>query len=75
MEDWKRAQPMLEAYCREIDASSYLPDAASMLIACVSSTKQPPASIRDLIEKVKGRLKYHPVAAELDRFLATAPKP
>jgi len=74
MEDWKRAQPMLEAYCREIDASSYLPDAASMLIACVKSTKQPPASIRDLIEKVKGRLKYHPVAAELDRFLATAPK-
>ena len=75
MEDWKRAQPMLEAYCREIDASSYLPDAASMLIACVNSTKQPPASIRELIEKVKGRLKYHPVADELDRFLATAPKP
>ena len=75
MEDWKRAQPMLEAYCREIDASSYLPDAASMLIACVKSTKQPPASIRDLIEKVKGRLKYHPVAAELDRFLSTAGKP
>ena len=75
MEDWKRAQPMLEAYCREIDASSYLPDAASMLITCVQRTKQPPASIRDLIEKVKGRLKYHPVAAELDRFLATVPKP
>ena len=62
-EDWKRAQPMLEAYCREIDASSFLPDAASMLIACVKGAKEPPASIRDIIEKVKGRLKYHPVAA------------
>ena len=73
--EWKRAQPMLEAYCREIDASSYLPDAASMLIACVNGAKAPPASIREIIEKVKGRLKYHPVASELDKFLATAGKP
>ena len=72
MGDWKRAQPMLEAYCREIDASSFLPDAASMLIACVTASKSPPASIRDIIEKVKGRLKYHPVASQLDRFLSTA---
>ena len=75
MEDWKRAQPMLEAYCREIDASSFLPDAASMLITCVKGNKAPPSSIRELIEKVKGRLKYHPVAAKLDEFLATAGKP
>ncbi len=75
MEDWKRAEPMLEAYCREIDASSYLPEAASLLIACVKGGKQPPDSIRDVIEKVKGRLKYHPVATELDKFLATVPKP
>lgn len=68
--DWKRARPMLEAYCREIDASSFLPDVASMLIVCVKETKEPRDSIRDIIEKVKGRLKYHPVAAELDAFLA-----
>lgn len=71
-QDWKRARPMLEAYCREIDASSFLPDAATMLIACVKAEKAPPASIREIIEKVKGRLKYHPVASELDRFLSTA---
>ena len=75
MSDWKRAQPMLEAYCREIDASSYLPDAASMLIACVTNAKEPPDSIRDIIEKVKGRLKYHPVAAQLEHFLSTTTKP
>lgn len=74
-QDWKRARPMLEAYCREIDASSFLPDAASMLIACVNGAKEPPASIREIIEKVKGRLKYHPVASELDKFLKTAGKP
>jgi hypothetical protein len=72
LKDWKRAQPMLEAYCREIDASSFLPDAASMLVACVRGAKEPPSSIREIIEKVKGRLKYHPVASELDQFLSTA---
>ena len=66
---------MLEAYCREIDASSFLPDAASMLIACVNGAKLPPAAIREIIEKVKGRLKFHPVAGDLDKFLATAGKP
>ena len=72
MEDWKRAQPMLEAYCREIDASSYLPEAVSMLIYCVGASKAPPSSIREIVEKVKGRLKYHPVAGQLDKFLSTA---
>ena len=68
--DWKRAKPMLEAYCREIDASSFLPEAAAMLITCVKQLKEPPDSIREIIEKVKGRLKYHPVAKELDAFLS-----
>ncbi len=72
MDDWKRAQPMLEAYCREIDASSFLPEAATMLIYCATASKTTPAAIRDIIEKVKGRLKYHPVAATLDKFLSTA---
>ena len=72
MEDWKRAQPMLEAYCREIDASSYLPEAVSMLIYCVGASKASPASIREIVENVMGRLKYHPVAAQLDKFLSTA---
>ncbi|MEO6738987.1 MAG: hypothetical protein ABIP20_01970 [Chthoniobacteraceae bacterium] len=68
--DFKRARPMLEAYCREIDASSFLPQAASMLINCVKLTKEPRDSIREVIEKVSARLKYHPVAKELDAFLA-----
>lgn len=68
--DWKRARPMLEAYCREIDASSFLPDIASMLITCVKQANEPRDSIREIIEKVKARLKYHPVASELDAFLA-----
>lgn len=72
MKDWKRARPMLEAYCREIDASSYLPDAVSSLILCVQASKADPASIRDVVEKVRDRLKFHPIASQLDKFLSTA---
>ena len=68
--EWSRAGLMLEAYCRTIDASSYLPDAASMLIECVKNSGEPRESVRELIEKVRDRLKYHPVAAKLDAFLA-----
>jgi hypothetical protein len=68
--NWKRARPMLEAYCREIDASSFLPETVKMLMACVKQSKEPPATIRELILKVKERLRFHPVARELDAFLA-----
>ncbi len=68
--DPKRARAMLEAYCREIDASSFLPDAASLLIKCVKESKESRDSVRELVEKLNSRLKYHPVSAELDAFLA-----
>ena len=68
--DPKRARAMLEAYCREIDASSFLPNAASLLIKCVKDSKESRDSVRELIEKVNARLKYHPVSAELEAFLA-----
>lgn len=71
MRDWKRARPMLEAYCREIDASSYLPEAISALVLCVQSSKADPSAIREIVEKVRDRLKFHPVADQLDKFLST----
>ena len=75
MGEWKRARIMLEAYCREIDASAFLPDAASMLIACVKGSNEPPSkSMIEIIEKVKGRLQFHPVAAELEQFLSSVGK-
>ncbi|MEI6072308.1 MAG: hypothetical protein WCS31_10985 [Verrucomicrobiae bacterium] len=76
MGDWKRARPMLEAYCRQIDASGFLPAAASMLIACVDGAKETPSpALIETLGKVKDRLKYHPVAADLDRFLSDTGKP
>ena len=71
LKDWKRARPMLEAYCREIDASSFLPKAAQMLIACAEGGKLPPSEIREVIEKVSERLEFHPVGKELKDYLET----
>jgi hypothetical protein len=68
--DPKRARAMLEAYCREIDTSSFLPNAASLLIKCVKDSKESRDSVRELIENLNARLKYHPVSAELEAFLA-----
>ncbi|MEO0452706.1 MAG: hypothetical protein AAFY98_01045 [Verrucomicrobiota bacterium] len=71
IEDWKRAQVMLAAYCREIDASSFLPKAAEMLIESASNLDEPPSSLREIIESVRDRLKFHPAAAELDSYLSS----
>jgi len=68
--DWKRARVMLTAYCREIDASSFLPEAARMLVECARQMKSPSGEIREVLEKVRTRLKYHPVSKELDEFLS-----
>ncbi len=69
LNDPARARPMLEAYCREVDASSFLPDAAKLLIECAKRMKGPPDEIHKIISSVKGRLEFHPVATELDAFL------
>ena len=53
-----------------MDASSFLPDAARMLVECVRETDAPREEIRELIEQVRGRLLFHPVARELEAFLA-----
>ena len=69
--DWQRARVFLEAYCRNVDASSFLPEAARMLVTCVEKMNTPHDEVRDVIEKVAKRLKYHPVAGELEDFLSS----
>lgn len=67
--DWQRARVMLEAYCGVVDASSFLPDAARMLVECVKQAKGPDATAREVLGKVRKRLEFHPVAEELNGFL------
>lgn len=67
-----RAYPMLAAYCRQIDASSFLPDAVSLLIECSAGLPDANAQTAEIVKGVLGRLKYHPVAPKLEAFLNSA---
>jgi len=72
LDDWLRVHALLKPYCKEVDASSFLPDAVRMLIQSVEKMNSPKEDIRDIVEKVQGSLKFHPVAEELDAFLSDA---
>lgn len=68
--DHKRARMMLEAYCKLIDASSFLPEALRQLMECCEELKTPRSEVKELLEKSRKRLEYHPVAKEIDEFLS-----
>jgi len=60
--NYLRARPMLKAYCQNMDASSYLPDAAVLLLDCLQETKAPQEEIRVFAADMHERLKFHPSA-------------
>ncbi len=64
-----RAYPMLAAYCRQVDASSFLPDAVSQLIECSQALPTTKPMTTEIVKGVLGRLKYHPVAPKLEAYL------
>ncbi|MDD5482943.1 MAG: hypothetical protein PHP98_04755 [Kiritimatiellae bacterium] len=63
--DPRRAYGMLRAYCDQVDASSYLPEAAKVLLECMVDLKMPPGEIRAYGRKLCDRLEFHPAAREL----------
>lgn len=64
-----RAYPMLAAYCTLIDASSFLPDATTLLIKCSAELPDTKAPTRVIVKSILDRMKYHPVAASLEEYL------
>ena len=67
--DWRRASALLKPYCEYVDASAFLPDAARALLACMRELKAPRQEIVATATKLRKRLEFHPVAAELDAIL------
>lgn len=65
----KRAVAMLTAYCTQIDASSFLPKAVVQLIASSEQVPGSKAKTREVVESVLGRMKFHPVASQLEEYL------
>lgn len=71
MGDYTRARAMLEAYCNQVDASNFIPPAVKALIECMQKTNEPRENLKKYCETVKKRLKFHPVANDIDAILAT----
>lgn len=61
----KRARRTLEAYCDQIDATSFIPQALETLLTCMMYMKESDEKLREYCDKVRKRLEFHPVA---DRF-------
>jgi hypothetical protein len=65
----RRAVALLSAYCSQIDASSFLPRAVSQLIEYSDKVPDAKPNTRKVVEGVLNRMKFHPVAAQLERYL------
>lgn len=65
----KRAVAMLTAYCTQIDASSFLPKAVTQLIESSAQVPESKAKTREVAESVLNRMKFHPVASQLEDYL------
>ncbi len=71
----RRAYAMLRAYCDQIDASSFLPEAAKLLVACMKELQFPEEEISSCAKKLGERLEFHPVARDLEALLKGDGKP
>ena len=65
----KRAVAFLTAYCKQIDASSFLPQAISQLIEYSDKVPESKAQTREVVQSVLNRMKFHPVANRLEEYL------
>jgi hypothetical protein len=65
----RRAVALLSAYCSQIDASSFLPRAVSQLIEYSDKVPDAKPNTRKVVEGVLNRMKFHPVAAQLEEYL------
>lgn len=66
VKEWSRAETILEAYCEQVDASSFIPPAVEALLECKVRLNEPEDSLREFCTRMKKKLEYHPVGQEID---------
>jgi len=67
--DHKRARVLLESYLANVDASSYLPKAVSMLLSLMMDDDESDEVLREFCRDMKERFAFHAVAKQLDATL------
>lgn len=68
VKDWARAAAILEAYCDQVDASSFIPAAVKALVQCKCKLKVPKSELDEFCKKMKKKLEFHPVGQEIDQL-------
>ena len=68
VEDWGRAAAILDAYCDQVDASSFIPEAVKELLKCKVKLKHPKAELDEFVKKMKRKLEFHPVGLQLEQL-------
>ena len=68
LEDWARAGAILEAYCEQVDASSFMPPAVKALLECKIRLKHPKEDIDEFCKKMKRKLEFHPIGQQIDQL-------
>jgi len=60
MKNWRRARPMIESYCRLVDASSFMAEAAESAMTCMMQLNVPRKTMKEFAELMGKRLEHHP---------------
>ncbi|MFC1497805.1 hypothetical protein ACFLS1_04925 [Verrucomicrobiota bacterium] len=69
LQNYQRAATILEAYCKNIEASSFLPKAADLLIDCMMRGQIKASERKEILEDLKKKFEFHPLASKIDRLL------
>lgn len=56
LKDYKRARVMLSAYCEQVDASNFLPEALKMIVNCMIYMNEPESVVKKYEQEIKKRL-------------------
>jgi len=65
----QRARTMLEAYCENVDASSYLASAAELLLRCMMYDRESDEVLSKFCDTMKKRFQFHPFADRVNSML------
>jgi len=60
MKNWRRARPMIEAYCRVVDASSFMAEAAESTLTCMTQMRESGPALKEFAKEMSKRLENHP---------------
>ena len=73
IQDPPRVYSLMSAFCRSVEASPHMPEAAALLLWALVEVEAPSEQIQEYVELLQRRLEFHPVSEDLERLATRAP--